>query len=381
MDALPPASDTQVTLANWRQAPHNRWAFQHVRELLPTAEVMEDPDTRWELPRGGAVLDGIRIGKDQVTFGRWLTDSDTDGLIVLHRGAIVFETYAHGLTPRQPHVIFSITKSLTALVVGILADQGKLDPEAPVTRYLPEIAGGFADTTLRHSLDMTVDLDWDETSSDPESSFARYGRAKPVGTGDLRSYLAAVGRGRGPHGHAVRYITACTDLLGWVCERVAGLPFSTLLSRLVWQPLGAERPGYMSVDRLGAAWAGGGFSCTLRDLARLGEMVRCGGLADGRKVVPQWWIDDILAGGDPAAWARLSWADTLPPGARYRSQWYKTDATGNVLMAIGAFSQWLWIDRARSVVIAKLSSVAESTGATYPLEQTAFAAIAEALNR
>lgn len=391
MDSIPTAPPHQATAANWRQAPGNRWAFQHLRELLPTAEVSEAPDRVWLLPQGGARLEGLTIavpGGRQITLDQWLAESAADGVMVLKDGAVVFETYRHGLTPRRPHLVFSVSKVLLALVVGILADQGRLDPDAPVTRYLPEVRGGYADTTLRHSLDMTVDLDFDESSTDPEGSVARYNRAKPGGTpcpperaGDLRSFLASVGRGPGPHGEAVRYITANSDLLAWICERVTGEPFAQLLSRLIWQPLGAERAAYMAVDRLGAAWAGGGFNCTLRDLSRLGEMVRCRGVADGRTVVPGWWIDDIVAGGDPAAWARLAWADMLPPGARYRSQWYKTDATGNVLMGIGSFSQWLWIDRAKGVVIAKVSSVTDASGATYPAEQAAFAAIAEALAR
>lgn len=388
MSATAPRRD--VTWANWRQAPHNRWAFQHLREILPTAAIEADPARRWQLPAAprdlGAQTFVAPDGQARDVAG-WLAESHADGLAVLHRGRLVVEHYRNGLTPAQPHLIFSITKSLVALLVGILAERGLLDPEAPVSRYLPEIGGGYAGTTVRHCLDMTVSLDWNETDSDPDSSVRRYweavgwtpptARAQPL---DLHAYLRAVARDPAPHGERVRYITANTDLLGWICERVTGEPLGELLSRHLWRPLGAERAASISVDRRGAPNAGGGLSCTLRDLARVGELVRRRGLAEDRQVVPGWWIDDILTGGDPAAWARCDFADLLPAGARYRSQWYVADPAGAVLMGIGGFSQWLWIDRRREVVIARLTSRPSSQiGAYHAVEQAAFAALAAAL--
>jgi len=43
MHGFPPSADGQVPLANWRQAPFNRWAFHHMRELVPSAEIANDP--------------------------------------------------------------------------------------------------------------------------------------------------------------------------------------------------------------------------------------------------------------------------------------------------------------------------------------------------
>ena len=80
-DAL--ARPAEVTSANWRQAPHNRWAFQHIRELLPTAEVAEDPERLWVLPRAGAALDSLRIaapGRDPLRLDQWLRESAADGV-------------------------------------------------------------------------------------------------------------------------------------------------------------------------------------------------------------------------------------------------------------------------------------------------------------
>ncbi len=61
MDGFPPRADAQVTLANWRNPPFARWAFQHVREIVPSADIANDPANVWALPAGPRDLAGVRI--------------------------------------------------------------------------------------------------------------------------------------------------------------------------------------------------------------------------------------------------------------------------------------------------------------------------------
>lgn len=360
-------TQTPLHLGNWRLPPHNREGFRRVRELIPTAEIAEDPDRLWALPR--APLDLLDVtfaapdGKTRSVAG-WLKECQSDGLIVLHEGCIRAELYDNQMTALTPHIAFSVSKSITALLAGILAGQERLDPEAPVTRYVPEVAGsGYGDATVRHLLDMQVALDFDEVYLDPDGPFARYREAMawnplrdPARLPDLKGFLASLGRRPGPHGETFRYLSPNSDMLGWVCERAGGGRYAALLSALLWRPLGAERAAHVTLDRLGAARAAGGICLTLRDLARLGELLRCRGVADGRQVVPGWWIDDILTGGNPAAWAGNEFEAMLPPGGSYRSQWYLTDGRGSQAIACGIHGQWIWVDRDRAVTIARFSS-------------------------
>ncbi len=391
MNAFPPSPEQQVHLGNWRQPPFNRWALQHVREIVPTAEVAEDPARRWELPRALADLGSLTFtaGGKERTLAGWLAESQCDGLVALQHGAIVAEHYDNHLTPARQHLIFSVTKSVTALLLGILADRGQLDPDQPVTRYIPEAAGsGYGDATVRHVLDMQVSLDFDEVYLATEGAFIRYREstgwnpvADPTKAPDLRSFLVSLGRREGPHGKRFRYLSPNSDLLGWVCERAAGESYATLLSRHLWQPMGAERAANLTVDRLGAPRSAGGLCVTLRDLARVGELLRCRGLADDRQVVPGWWIDDILTKGDPEAWKGSEFEAMLPSGGRYRSQWYLSDGRGSQCMAAGIHGQWIWVDRDSGVTIAKLSSQPlPSTDGHDQIELACFAAIAEAIS-
>ncbi len=390
MDAFPAAPERQVHLGNWRQPPFNRWAFQHVREIVPTAEVAEDPGRVWELPRAQLDLNDVTFTANgrQHKLSSWLAESQCDGFIVLQQGAIVAERYDNRMTRYQPHIIFSVTKSVTALLCGILAGQGLLDPDRPVTHYIPEVAkSGYGDATVRHVLDMQVSLDFDEVYLATEGAFIRYRESTgwnpvtdPAKAPDLRSFLASLGRREGPHGKRFRYLSPNSDLLGWLCERAGGRPYAELLSGLLWQPMGAERPANLTVDRLGAPRAAGGLCVTLRDLARVAEMVRCRGLADGRQVVPGWWIDDIMTAGDPAAWDGSEFEAMLPPDGRYRSQWYVADGRGSQCMGAGIHGQWFWFDRDSGVTIAKMSSQPlPSTEGHDAVEMACFAAIAEAL--
>jgi CubicO group peptidase (beta-lactamase class C family) len=392
MDEFPPHPDRQVTLANWRTAPFNRWGIHHMRELMPTAAVRRDPDRVWALPV--RLVDGL----GDVTFtagdGRtrtvhdWLRESCGDGLLVIRDGTIVHEEYRGYLEPDVRHLMFSVTKSVTGLFAGLVVDRCGLDPDARVVDVLPEVAGsGYADCSVRHVLDMTVSLDFDETYEDANLAWVAYREAcgwvpdrDPSRPKDLRGFLAGVGRGAGEHGRRLLYASPNSDLLGWVLERAAGRSYASMLGEWLWAPMGAAHDADLAVDRLGAPRTAGGFAATLRDMGRFTEMVRCGGIADGHRVVPAAWIDDIWTNGDPAAWRGLSYETLLPPGGRYRSQWYLSDARGTQTMGIGIHGQWIWFDRDRGVSVVKLTSRPVPSDLTLnDVEMSCFAALAAAL--
>jgi CubicO group peptidase (beta-lactamase class C family) len=94
---------------------------------------------------------------------------------------------------------------------------------------------------------------------------------------------------------------------------------------------------------------------TARDLARVGEMMRCGGAAGRRQIVPEDWVHDTLNGGDAAAWKAGDFSFLLPDG-RYRNKWYQTGFPGGAFCGIGIHGQWLYVDPATETVAVKLSS-------------------------
>jgi CubicO group peptidase (beta-lactamase class C family) len=347
----------RATHADWLTAPANRWAFRHVRELIPTARIRRGPVVR-ELPEARddrlAELSFASHGAER-TLVRYLEESFTDAFVVLHAGKLVFEWLRDGVQDDEPHIIMSISKSVTALLAGALEGAGLLDPEAPVTRYIPEAEGSaFGDAQVRHLLDMSTATAFVEDYS-PGEDMRQYRRSTgwyPAENGapGLHEYLVTI-RKAAEHGQRFHYVSPNTDLLGWVCERAAGLTYADALSAYVWAPLGAESDADVTVDRFGAMRAAGGISMVPRDLARIGQLI----VEDGLGIVPEGYVRDLREGGDQAAWANGEWAEFLPGGA-YRNCFYQPRVEPGVAVGIGIFGQHLYADPVRKVVVAKQSS-------------------------
>lgn len=363
MSGFPPAPGGQVTLANWRTPPFSRWAFQHVREILPTAEIAHDPGGARALPEAPVDLGGLRV--DGMGLDAFLAATDTDGIVVLRDGRIVLERYANGMAARTPHILMSVSKSMLGILAGILVARGVLDLDEDATRLVPEIAGGpWRGARLRHLLDMRAGILFDENYLATSGAIIRYRKAQgwnPPDPGeaptDLRGFFATLDEADGPHGGRFHYVSPNTDLLGWIIERATGERYADLASRLLWRPMGAEQPAFITVDRLGAPRCAGGFCATTRDLARVGLLLAEGGRRDGHQVVPSGWIDSVEREGDEAAWNGGDFAGYYR-GMRmhYRCKWYVLKDGAPMLFGMGVNGQNLFVDREAGIVIAKFSS-------------------------
>ena len=345
-----------VTLANWRAAPFNRWGFQHVRELIPSADIPNDPRCVRDLPVQKRSID-IRVEPDTgeaLTFERFLAETDTDGLVILQRGRIVAEHYANGMTFETPHILMSVSKSMMGLLFGSLG----IDADRAVTDFVPEVsATAYAGATVRHLLDMRTGVKFDEDYLATTGPIVVYRKAtgwNALGpgevAGDLHSFYKELTQRDGAHGGRFHYISTNSDLLGWVIERATGRRYADLMSEHLWKPIGAERGAYITVDRLGAPRCAGGMCVTLRDLARVGQwMIEH----------PSAWIEDIESNGDRAAWDKGSFVSYFPGlPIHYRSQWYVLHGAAPLIFGVGIHGQNLFIDRKNELVIAKVSSQA-----------------------
>ncbi|AZO02828.1 MULTISPECIES: serine hydrolase [unclassified Mesorhizobium] len=367
-----------VRLETWRLSPFNRWSFQNVGELVPSAHVAAAPGGEEQAKSVGTLLEEkVSFAGGSETVGNFLKRSDTDGLTILRGGKLVGDWSAPHMPFGARHIIFSISKSVTAILVGILEGEGLFDPNAPVTHYIPEAKGSaYGDASVRNVLDMTVSLDFEEAYLDPESAFARYRRStlwNPGGGSEsLAAFLLTLQRLVEPHGQTYRYRSPNSDMLGILVERASGKRVSQLLSEKLWLPLGAASEMSVTVDMEGTARTAGGMSMTPRDLARIGEMMRQGGTANGRRIVPEAWVRDTVAtGGSFEAWQRGTMAFLFPKG-RYRNKWYQTGHDSGAFCGIGIHGQWLYVNPKTEVVIAKMSSQPEPVDDRLDLDLVSF---------
>lgn len=345
------------TLDNWMRPPHPFWSFRHVRELIPTARIRHGRHPR-PLPfeAVGDLLD-LRFDAKagERVLGEYLATTQTDALVAIKDGKVVLEWMAPGVRDDEPHLMFSVTKSITALLCGALVGANLIDPDAPVVQYVPAVAdSGFGDATVRHLLDMEASYAFvEDYSPGPDivlyRNSAGWYPAPPDHIG-LHEFLATRQK-EGEHGQRFRYMSPTTDMLGWVCEAASGLPYALAVSQYLWVPMGAEADGDMTLDRFGVPRAAGGLSGTARDIARLGMIVAEGGAG----IVPSDFIEDLTTGGDPSHWAIGDYADWLPGGC-YRSCWYQPRVDPDCVMAVGIHGQMIYVDRPRNVVVVKQSS-------------------------
>ena len=346
-----------LTADSWQESPHNRWAYQHIDDVLVTVDV----------PRGPGPTLAITVGEPLEVLGldAELEQTYTDGLLVLSGKEIRLERYLNGMTPDTRHLLQSVSKSMMSAVLGQYVARGDLDVEAPLSRYVAALRGSaYGDATVQQALDMTVGVAYDEAYADPNSELQLHDRSSgwrarldgdPSG---IKEFLTTL-RKRGEHGTTFQYCSANSDVLAWVLEEVTGRRFSELLATDLWAPMGAEHDALATVDDEGFVLASGGVCVTLRDLARFGRVILDGGVgATGRQVVPASWVDDLRHGEATGVdWSEMP---TSMPNGSYRNQFWRTGDEHGCFFGVGIYGQFVWMNPQTDTVVAKLSTLPEA---------------------
>jgi CubicO group peptidase (beta-lactamase class C family) len=393
MIGAPPPPDKTISYSSGQffHFPESRWSFSNIRQFVPTKTIARGDTPIAPLERALRTdLDAITftpIGKTEaMTWAQSLHANYTDGILILHRGRIVYERYFGVLQPHIPHIAFSVTKSYIGTIAAMLIAEGNLDEKATVASYIPELKNsGYSSATVRDLLDMTVGLDYSENYEDPRSQVNEYKRAgnfleRPSGyqgPNTYRAFLASLKQAR-PHGEQFKYMTVNTDALAWVLHRVTGKSLTEQMRERFWTNLGLEQDGFFSVDTAGTEWCSGGLNLTLRDMARFGEMMRLDGRFAGRQIVPKPIIEDIRRGADRGRFARAGYK-TLP-GASYRNMWWIHHNSHGAYSARGIHGQAVYIDPKAEMVIVRLASHPLGSNSNYDATSLpAYQAIAERL--
>ncbi|MGB3476504.1 MAG: serine hydrolase [Mycobacterium sp.] len=367
-DAAPGRRPAGISLDNWLSEPYSRWSFQHVDDFVPTAVIARGTGPVAALPASRAELATIPVTASDgapTTVGAIMAATATDGWAVAHRGSLVAEEYVGALEAHTRHLLFSVSKSMVAAVVGALHGAGAIALDAPVTTYVPALADcGYAGATVRHLLDMRSGIAFSDNYLHPTAEIHALDEAvgwAPKGSEDgpatLRDFLLTL-RQKSAHGGPFEYRSCETDVLGWICEVAGGQRMPELMSELLWRRIGAQCDATIGVDPVGTGFFDGGISACLTDLIRFGSLfLRDGVSLTGRQVVPPAWIADTLDGGPDSRAAFAAGADeTGMPGGMYRNQVWLPYPGSNVVLCQGMCGQMIYVDRAAEVVGAKVST-------------------------
>nr|WP_312947960.1 serine hydrolase [Stutzerimonas kunmingensis] len=393
MVGSPPPADRILRFedGSYFRFPQMRWSVANFRQLMPTVNVSRGLGESSLLEHQPSnEIDALTFvplgGGEPMTWQQSLQANYTDGIIILHRGKLVYERYFGVLKPEGQHAAMSITKTFTGTLAALLVAEEKLDPERLVADYVPELAAsGFGDASVRQLMDMTTGIHFSEDYADPKAEVWAHAAAgnplpKPADYQGPRTYyefLQTV-KPQGRHGEAFHYRTANSDALGWVIARVSGQNVAQLLSERIWSRLGAEQDAYMSVDSIGTPFAGGGLNASLRDLVRFGEMMRNEGRYNGTQILPAEVVADIRGGANRDDFAKAGYR--LLPGWSYRNMWWVSHNEHGAFMARGVHGQALYVDPLAEMVIARFAShPVASNAANDPTSLPAYEAVARHL--
>jgi len=291
----------------------------------------------------------------------------SDGLLVAHRGKVIYENYFNGYALSDQHLIHSCTKTLTTMQVGLAITDGLVDPSQPVWKYIDELSGipAWRQVTVQHLLDMATGVESDEHYDNPESMYFTY--ADAVGywgpgagspTGALDFVTTELVKQDCEPGTKFNYASYNTNLLPLILERVYNQPSAALYETNLFQKSGPESLAFLNADPQGVPIVEGHLNLTLRDFYRWGSIVHNGGKnLTGATVIPADLVEDWSKDSPErrAAFARSDYAG-LFPGGQYHNQLWVPDSHKGITAMLGIYGQFCYSDRSRDLLIVGLSS-------------------------
>ena len=345
--SVPPA--IQELRRRMLDADVNTLTFHNMDEIFWTRTVPR-AGPAWELPSRSTPLDfTYEFDGEARAAGDVLERTYTNALLILKDGAIRAEIYRNNTGPGTRFISFSMAKSITSMLIGLALAEGRIRSlDDAIDVYIPELAGSaYAGVTIRQILQMRSGVDYEERYDFDNPGIAAANHSNSLVLNQTRfADMSCVVKRKAEPGSLFEYKTLDTAVLGWLIERVTGMTASAYLSSRIWEPLGAEADGYFIMDGppgVGREFTGGGFNATLRDYARLGQMVLNGGLADGRRILPADWVAASTAPGYPESEA-----------GGYGLQWW-TVAQSDAFYAAGLQGQYIYIDPGSRTVVVKFS--------------------------
>jgi hypothetical protein len=372
-----PPSDVPVAvqILRWQMLDNNvsSLMFRSMDSLFTTRTVAHGGPV-WILPRSERPLDFTYAWQGQSRpAGAFLERTYTNALLVMKDGKIVSEIYRNNSNDRSRFIAWSMTKSVTSVLIGCALAQGRIDSlDTPISRYLPELkGGGYEGVSIRHVMQMRSGVDYEERYDFDHPGTAAGNHISSLVRNVTR--FADIARGLPrihPPGTFFQYKTIDTAVLGWLIERVTQGSVAAYTAQCLWEPLGAEADGFYIMDGVpgvGREFSGAGFNATLRDFARFGQMVLDGGVANGRRVVSADWVRQSTQPNGPEEMQR----------GGYGLQWW-TMGGSDAFAAIGLQGQYIYIDPTTRTVIVKLSYFPPGDNTALDAETRAFMAAASA---
>ena len=355
----------EINKDNWLTPPNNRWSFQNMSFLFKTIKLRKSISPV-ALSKNLKSIEYFEFEglEGKKTIRQMLDESFTDAFLVIKDSKIIFEEYQNNMDRGSLHLMNSVSKSFVGMLIGILAEENKLNPSDKVIQYIPELEkSAFEKTTIQHALDMTAAVKFSENYDEINSKFwheaAVVGWRPELKKNDskktLLAYMSDLDKTSQKDDEKFDYRTVLTNIVALTAERACGKKFQTLLQEYIWDKLYAEFDAEIVTDGSGFPYMGAGMNASAVDLAKFGLMLMNNGVFNGTRVIPEAWIQDTLTQDKKykSNFLKSDYALRLPD-FHYRNQMWVGNK--NTMLCLGIYGQAILIDQKKKVVIVKLSS-------------------------
>jgi CubicO group peptidase (beta-lactamase class C family) len=321
--------------------------FRNIDRLFPTRRVARGV-TVLPLPLSSHPLLDFQYTSDGKIYDLFdvVSLNRVSGLLIIRNGEILFEKYFLGNDEHTRWMSMSVVKTMTASLIGAAIQDGYIASiDDPIVKYLPRFRGTAYDgVTVKHLLQMTSGVKWNETYTDPDSD-RRHMLEAQIGQqpGAILDLMAALPRAAEP-GTRWNYSTGETQVAGALVQAATGKAVADYLSEKIWSKLGMEAEAYWWLESLeGLEVGGSGLSARLRDYARFGMFLLNDGVIDGKRVLPEGWVKSAstpkTVAGEQVDYGYMLWP-----------------LHGNSYAAIGIFGQFVFVDPDKNLVVAMWSA-------------------------
>lgn len=352
-------------------------AFRNSHRLFATRTVPRSGPVQ-RLPLSEVRLQNLNVRSRGSTYDLfdYVSRNRVAGLLILKNGRLALEHYDLGTDANTRWPSMSMAKSISTTLIGAAIHDGLIDSvDDPLTRYLPDMAGGAYDNaSIRHVLQMSSGVRWDDTHTDRDSERRRMLELQIAQQpGAILSYVAQLPRVAVP-GESWNYSTGETHVVGALLHAATGCWVADYLSDKIWAKLGMEAEATWWLEApAGLEVAGSGVSATLRDYGRFGLFVSNNGVIGGERILPEGWMREAVGprkiGGKQVDYGYMWWPVAGPDGS----------FEDGAFSARGIFGQFIYINPRKQVVVVVLSSRSKPKGAEAILDNDLFNAVAETL--
>jgi CubicO group peptidase (beta-lactamase class C family) len=346
----------------WSQ-PYSFYYFHHM-DKIPHQRLdwVRKPSQKFPLkePTAPFLLTYTVNGKSS-TLDEYLEQADVLGFLVLQDDQVVFEKYLHGAGPEDRFLSMSVNKSVLSVAFGTAVDDGKIQVNDPVTKYLPYLKdGAYSECSVKDLLQMASGIDFNEDYLDPKADIHRVLFDLIKGGEPFHQVAIGIKSERKP-GTAFHYQSINSEILSLILERATGTPLNKYIEEKVWKKIGTQSDAFSyESDKQPEICAFGCFNATLRDYARFGLMAMHRGELGGKRVVSEAWMRESTT--PPAFNMPRIDEKTNRPVTGYGYQWWLFPGDDHAFQAVGIYGQNVWVNPAKHVVIAQFSALPKPSG-------------------